>query len=62
MAAMAILQIIFFNLSNILNQYTGVDIGFSEEGTNPSSVSLKQGVWGYSPPEAVAVSFWTAKT
>ena len=24
----------------------GADLGFSEGGANPSSVSLKQGVWG----------------
>ena len=32
---------------------TGADLGFSERGANHSSGSLKQGVWGHSPPEAI---------
>ena len=30
-------------------EQSGVDLGFSEGGANPSSVSLKQEVWGHSP-------------
>ena len=31
--------------------HTGVDL---EGGAKPSSGSLKQGVWGHSPPEIIA--------
>ena len=31
----------------------GADLGFSEGGAKPSSGSLKQGVWGRRPPEAI---------
>ena len=31
----------------------GADLGLAERGAKPSSVSLKQGVWGHSPPEAI---------
>ena len=33
--------------------YPGADLGFSEGGAKPSSGSLKQGVWGAAPPEAI---------
>ena len=35
------------------NIFSGADLGFSERGANHSSGSLKQGVWGCSPPEAI---------
>ena len=37
----------------MIQEYTGADLGFSERGGNHSSGSLKQGVWGCSPPEAM---------
>ena len=33
--------------------YPAKDLGFSEKGAKPSSESLKQGVWGRSPPKAI---------
>ena len=34
---------------NCPGRVAGVDLGFSEGGADPSSVSLKQGVLGYTP-------------
>ena len=31
---------------------SGVDPGFSERGSDHKGISLMQGVWGHSPPEA----------
>ena len=31
----------------------GADLGFSKGGAKPKSGSLKQGVWGAQPPEAI---------
>ena len=40
-------------LASAAADYPGADLGFSERGAKHSSGSLKQGVWGGSPPEVI---------
>ena len=37
----------------LVKVFTGADLGFFEGGANHGSGSLKQGVWGAQPPEAI---------
>jgi len=38
----------------------GADPGFSEGGSEHRDGSLKQGVWGHSPPEAIGCCIFEA--